>query len=163
MFCRCLLRPFESWHLLVLKHSGVCLYSFLPCNRKEFFQSCAIAMIFSWNSDVIITFPNNNHSVSTFPYARGPGRHIWDLICVMNIRQSLFLIISWTWRNNGVNSASSGINSEVSICKITLFAYHKSIPILRSPLKSLSTENRTLKQMTIKGTKDNPRKIIIML
>ena len=116
-----------------------------------------------WCHNHISKLNEHNHSVSTFPYARGPDRYIWDLMCVMNIRQSLSLIISWTWRNNGVNSASSGINSEVSICKITLFAYHKSIPILRSPLKTLSTENRTLKQMTIKGTKDNPRKIIIML
>ena len=109
------------------------------------------------NSDVITTYPNNNYSVSTFPYARGPDRPIWDLICVMYIRQSLFLIISSTWRDKWVNSVSSGINSVVSICKMTLSAYWKSITMLRSPLKSLSTENRTLRQVTIRGAKDNVR------
>ena len=109
------------------------------------------------NSDVIITFPNNNYLVSTFPYARGPDRPMWDLMCVIYVRQSLFLIISWTWRDKWVNSVSSGINSVVSICKITLSADCKLITMLRSPLKSLSTENRTLRQITIKGAKDNLR------
>ena len=72
-------------------------------------------------------------------------------------KTKLFLIISWTWRNNGVNSASSGINSVALICKVTLSAYYKSITMVRSPLKSLSTENSALRQITIKGTKDNLR------
>ena len=62
-----------------------------------------------------------------------------DRICVIYIGQSLFLIMSCTWINNEVSSVSSGINSAVSICKITLSAYCESVIILRGSLKSLST------------------------
>ena len=83
--------------------------------------------------------PINNWSISVLPCARGPGRPIWDWICVMYIGQSLFLIMSCTWINNEVKSVSSGINSVVSICKITLSAYCESETILRGSLKSFRT------------------------
>ena len=96
-------------------------------------------MMFLWNSEACNTLPINSWSISTLPGIRGPGRPVRDLMFVMYIGQSLFLIISKTWVNNKVNSVSSGISSVVSICKITLSVHCESVILLSISLKYTST------------------------
>lgn len=56
-------------------------------------------------------------------------------ICIIYNEWFLFLI-SCSWINSEVNSESSGISLAVSICKTTVSAYWKSVPILRDSGKS---------------------------